>query len=209
MVLVTGSVAAGTSQAQDATLTATPPMDISTNQVLIDVIPDVDAFGEGWSSVMVAPLDLPADTFRAGAMGVLTGPDGARVMSVAMLVTDQRIAVRRSWEAANDLFRKYSGELEYESDRDEILDRQPLPAGCLEAKRIDGTARQLGLDTTIPMGLTLCAADPDLIVLAVVSGGIGPLAGYQASDAVASLMLGAIRDVDQVTPVAGMSATVG
>jgi len=120
-----------------------------------------------------------------------------------MLVTDARVAVRRSWEEASNLYRKYSGELEYDPDRDEILDRQPLPAGCIEAKRIDGTARQLGLDTGIPMGLTLCAADPDVIVLVVVSGAVGPLSGYEASDAVASLMLGEITSIDHVTPVAG------
>lgn len=122
---------------------------------------------------------------------------------MALLVTDERVAIRRSWEEASDLYHKYSGELEYDSDRDDMLDRLPLPAGCIEAKRIDGTARQLGLDIGIPMGLTLCAADPDVIVLTVVSGSVGSLTRHDASDAVASLMLGAIPSIDRVTPAAG------
>jgi hypothetical protein len=122
---------------------------------------------------------------------VLVGPSGARVVAAAMLVTEERIAVRRSWEAAISLFDNYSGELEYLTGRDDELDTVPPPAGCAEAKRVDGTARQLGIDTGIPMGVTLCAAEPDLIVLAVASGTILGLTGFEASDAIASLQTSA------------------
>jgi hypothetical protein len=189
--------------AQDAASPATPTIDAASSNPARTFLLDAVSLGEGWSSVVNEPLDVTPEEFRAGAIGVLIGPAGARVLAVAMLVTDERVAVRRSWEEASDLYHKYSGELEYDSDRDEILDRLPLPAGCIEAKRIDGTARQLGLDTGIPMGLTLCAADPDVIVLTVVSGGLGSLSGHDASDAVASLMLGAITSIDDVTPAAG------
>jgi hypothetical protein len=174
----------------------TPAIDPATAALL----PTAAALGDDWIWVSTAPLELPAETFRAGAYAVFAGPAGARIIAAAMLVTDARVAVRRSWEDAADLFRRYSGELEYDSDRDDILDRVPPPAGCVEARRIDGTARQLGLDTGIPMSLTLCAADPDVILLVVVSGAFGPLTGYEASDAVASLMLGA---APAATPSAG------
>lgn len=153
-------------------------------------LPAPAAFGEGWALASTGSLNLPTELFRAGTLGVFTGPAGARILAAVMLVTESRVAVRRSWEEATKLFHKYSGELAYAPQRVNILDRLPLPAGCAEAKRIDGTARQLGLDTGIPMGLTLCAADPNVILLVVVSGPLGPLSGYEASDAVASLMLG-------------------
>jgi hypothetical protein len=203
LLIVLLSSSARTSMAQDATSSATPATGDSAANPAVQYLPTADSLGDGWSSVMTEPLAVSPEEFRTGAIAVLTGPAGARVLAVAMLVTDERVAVRRSWEEASDLFHKYSGELEYDSDRDEILDRLPLPPGCIEAKRIDGTARQLGLDTGIPMGLTLCAADPDVIVLAVVSGELGALSGHDASDGVASLMLGAIESIDHVTPAAG------
>ncbi len=163
-------------------------------------LPDPATLGDGWSLVRTGGLDLPTDLFRAGTLGVYTGPAGARILAAAMLVTESRVAVRRSWEEAADLYHNYSGELAYDSDRDDILDRLPPPAGCVEAKRIDGTARQLGLDTGIPMGLTLCAADPDVILLVAVSGALGTLTGHDASDAIASLMLGAAGPLAAATP---------
>ena len=166
-------------------------------------LPAPATLGDGWSLVRTGGLALPTELFRAGTLGVFTGPAGARILTGVMLATDSRVAVRRSWEEATDLFHKYSGELAYDPDRDDILDRLPPPAGCVEAKRIDGTARQLGLDTGIPMGLTLCAAEPDVILLVLVSGSVFSLTGYEASDAVASLMLNAAASAGIATPAAG------
>lgn len=147
------------------------------------------AFGAGWSGARTAGLEVDTDVFRDGAVSTLVGPDGARVVLVALLVTEDRVAVRRSWEAAVAIYDNYAGELEHLDGRDDELDSEPPPAGCVEAKRIDGTARQLGIDTGIPMGVTLCAADADLIVLVVASGTVAGRSGYAASDAIASLMV--------------------
>lgn len=165
------------------------------------VLPMESALGEGWTLFYTGGLELSAESFRGGAVGTYTGPAGARTILAVLLVTDSRVAVRRSWEEANDLYRKYSGELAYDDERDEILDRMPLPPGCVEAKRIDGTARQLGLSTGIPMGLTLCAADPNLILLVIVTGAVGGQTGYEASDAIASLVLSGAA-THPATPVA-------
>lgn len=179
---------------------ADPPV---PDPAAIAYLPDPAVLGAGWTAVQTTGLDLTADTFKGGALGVFVGPAGARVLAAVMVVSDTRVVVRRSWEEALDLFRNYSGELEYETDRDDHLASLPPPPGCIEAKRIDGTARQLGLDTGIPMGLTLCAADPDLILLIVVSGAVESLTGFDASDAVASLMLGATESIPVASPTAG------
>jgi hypothetical protein len=151
-------------------------------------LPDAADFGDGWSLSRTAALEVDTDVFREGAVGSFVGPDGSRVVAAAMLVTQDRVAVRRSWEAAMSFYDNYSGELEHLSGRDDELDSEPSPPGCVEAKRIDGTARQLGIDTGITMGVTLCAAEPDLIFLAVASGSALGLSGFAASDAIASLM---------------------
>ena len=163
-------------------------------------LPDVARFGDGWSSARTAGLEVDTGVFREGAVAVYAGPAGARVVAATLLVTQDRVAIRRSWEAANDLFDNYSGELEYLPGRDDELDSVPPPPGCVEAKRIDGTARQLGIDTGIPLGITLCAAEPDLIVLAVAAGSVLGLTGYEASDAISSLM---VTGNGEGTPVGG------
>src|SRR4051794_12615301 len=66
-------------------------------------LPDVADFGDGWSLARTAALELDTDVFREGAVGSFVGPDGSRVVAAAMLVTQERVAVRRSWEAAMSL----------------------------------------------------------------------------------------------------------
>jgi hypothetical protein len=165
------------------------------------LLPAETSLGDGWALVYTGGIELAPESFRGGAIATYTGPAGARVTLAVMLVTDSRVAVRRSWEEADTLYRHYSGELAYDDERDEILDRLPLPAGCVEAKRIDGVARQLGLTTGIPMGLTLCAADSDLLLLVIASGAVGGLTGYEASDSIASLVVSAPANIP-ASPVA-------
>lgn len=163
-------------------------------------LPTAEQFGDGWMLTRAAALEVDTDVFRDGAVAVLAGPGGARVVAAAMLVTRERVATRRSWEAAMALYDNYSGELEYLPGRDDELDTVLPPAGCVEAKRIDGTARQLGIDTGIPMGITLCAAEPDIVVLAIASGSVLKLTGYEASDAIASLQTGSKPASEPATP---------
>lgn len=154
-----------------------------------ELLPAAGAFGQGWSVTRAAALEVDPALFREAAVAIHAGPGGTRALVAVMLVTKDRVAVRRAWEAAVSIYDNYSGELEYVTGRDDELAEEPPPAGCVEAKRIDGTARQLGIDTGIPMGVTLCAADPDVIVLTVASGAVLGLTGYDASDAIASLVV--------------------
>jgi hypothetical protein len=125
-------------------------------------------------------MTMAPDVFREGAVGIYGGPNGARVVAVTLLLTDTRVAVRRGWENATQLFNNYSYQLDYDYNKIALWDALPPPAGCAEAKRFEGVARDFGF----PTGITLCAADPDLIIVAVASGLVNDRTGYEASDAV-------------------------
>ncbi len=158
-------------------------------------LPEADLFGDGWTLDQVVSPDIIArysfemtpDGFREGAAGVYLGPNGARVVAVALLITESRVAIRQSWEDATELFDvfRYNSETDYQ--REEALESMDPPEGCVEAKRSVGVAEHF----LVPTGVTLCAADPDIVVLAAVSGAIDDLTGVAASDAVAQWMVGA------------------
>jgi len=61
----------------------------------------------------------------------------------------------------------------------------PPPEGCAEAKRFEGVSRDFGF----PTGITLCAADPDVIVIAVASGLVNDRTGYEAADVVVKAVI--------------------
>jgi hypothetical protein len=130
-------------------------------------------------------MTVAPDVFREGAVGVYGGPNGARVVAVTLLLTDTRVAVRRGWENATQLFTSYGYQLDYDYDQMGLWDALPPPAGCAEAKRFEGVARDFGF----PTGITLCAADPDLIVVAVASGLVDDRTGYEGSDAVVEAVI--------------------
>ena len=60
------------------------------------------------------------------------------------------------------------------------------PAGCVEAKRIEGIENFV----LLPAGGTMCAIDPDVILIAVVLGDFADQSGVAASDAVIGVVLG-------------------
>ena len=151
-------------------------------------LPASDGFGPGWKRFPpTAVPNLVAGTFREGAMASYGGPEGARVVLIALLVDES--FVRRGWEEATTLFENYQYNLAYDYERGEQLRNVPPPPGCAEAKRIDGP----DYDDGYPTGITLCAADPDVILLAVASGAVSDESGFAASDnvIVAALAAGA------------------
>jgi hypothetical protein len=163
----------------------TPTPDPESASVLL--LPEPAAFGPGWTRTGVRAVEqvnmgmtMAPDVFREGAVGTYGGPNGARVVAVTLLLTDARVAVRRGWENASQLFTGYSYQLDYDYNAIGLWDALPPPAGCAEAKRFEGVSRDFGF----PTGITLCAADPDLIVVVVASGGVNDRTGYEASDVV-------------------------
>ncbi|MER3437195.1 MAG: hypothetical protein C4346_06165 [Chloroflexota bacterium] len=154
-----------------------------------DLLPQPEALGDGWTVTQSGILQLPAEAFREGVSAVYAGPAGARVIVLAMRETTERVAVRRSWEEALTLFERASRETAHHRDQDAFLATLPPPHGCLEAKRVEGTVKSVGLDTGIPAGVTLCAAGGGVIVLVAASGPVLGMTGHAAADAVIEQIL--------------------
>lgn len=152
-------------------------------------LPDVVEIGSDWTETRRYGLDLPTDIFREGSAAVYAGPAGARVVVLVYLTTDSRVAVRQSWEEATKTFDSYRYSVATNYDYEQIgrLDAMEPPEGCVEAKRAEGTDDKFGFQA----GVTMCAIDPDAILLVVVSGTALELAGYQASDAIVDLAIAA------------------
>lgn len=166
------------------------------------LLPDGGKLGKGWKQDELRGLDASADLFREGAVASYTGPHGARAVIYVWLVTESRAAVRASWESTTSLFDRYHYNLSYGYERDKQLETVPAPQGCTEAKRSDGEDKLLYATTAVSM----CAADPDRIVLAVVVGGIDGIADYTMSDWVAGITA---SGTDIPKPIAPAPDTTG
>ena len=144
----------------------------------VKLLPKADLLGEGWMQTEVRGVDAAVDLFDEAAVASYGGPEGARAVVYSYLVTDSRAAVRQSWEATSRVFDNYRARLGYDYARDEQLAQIAAPEGCTEAKRSEGEHDAF----FAPAAVTMCAADPDRIVIAVVMGGIDGVTDYTASD---------------------------
>lgn len=156
-------------------------------------LPDASALGTGWTQSDVVSPDILArysftmspDVFRQGAAGIYLGPHGSRIVVVALLLTDNRVAIRKSWEDATDLLNSMSYRVTTDYERDEQLEQMEPPTVCVEAKRVEGTEETY----LLPFGATMCATDPDLVTIVAVSGHALDTSGIESSDAVVELTL--------------------
>jgi hypothetical protein len=158
------------------------------------LLPDAALLGTDWAiDATVSPdalrpqsFALSPDVFRAGAARVYVGPAGARVLVVALLLTESRVAVRQSWEEASKLLDLIVDDAATDGQRTELLATLPPPAGCVEAKRVEGVQHML----LQPLGATMCAVDPDRLFVVATSGAWTDKTGVAASDAVVELVAG-------------------
>jgi len=156
-------------------------------------LPEASLFGSGWTQSEVISPDIVAryyfemspDVFREGAVGVYVGPNGSRAIVANLLLTDNRVAVRTSWEAAGELLSGLGGRIDEDYERARALEVMDPPIGCLEAKRMEGVEQNYRL----PAGGTLCAADDDSLLLVFIFGTVNELSGVAASDALIETMI--------------------
>lgn len=150
-------------------------------------LPDAVSLGPGWDQVWESGIDPGADLFKEGVMAVYGGDGGSRAVVYAWVIQDSTTAVRRSWEETAGFLS--SQRYEWASDRNyseaKTIDSLDPPDGCVESSRAEGS----NPDSRFPAGLTLCAVDPDVIILTIVSGKLGEESGYLAADALVQLAL--------------------
>lgn len=163
--------------------------DIEPKPASSSFLPDAIEIGDDWVEIRRYGLDLPTDLFREGSAATYGGPQGARIAVLAFLTTDTQVAVRRSWEAATERFDsyRYAVASDYDYGQVEVIDAMPPPPGCAESRRAEGTDDKFG----VVAGLTMCAIDPDVIVIVVVSGEAMGTTGTDASDTMISLSVAA------------------
>ena len=159
------------------------------------MLPDATAFGDGWSLNETVNPDLLArysfemtpDVFREGAAGIYVGPNGSRIVIVSLLITENRVAIRQSWEVATKLLDTVRTRASTDFERDQALATMDAPNTCVEAKRIEGVENF----ALLPVGGTMCAIDPDGILIAVVMGAFTDQSGVAAADAVTGIVVSA------------------
>ncbi len=156
-------------------------------------LPPASVLGEGWTQYdVVSPdvlggysFEMTPDVFSEGAAGLYSGPDGARVVIVNLIVTNSRVAVRASWEDATELMERLTWGMESDYRRQEALDTMPPPSACVEAKRVEGLENAY----LTPVGASMCAQDPDNVWIFLVSGTLNGATGVAASDALVQATL--------------------
>jgi len=161
------------------------------NKAAVALLPGPETFGDGWVLLSNSPPEDRLPAFRAATLGTYGGPAGTRILLDVLLVAEGMTAVRESWERINDYLQGYETrmELEFDFQRDQELDAMAPPSGCADARRVEGNERIGG--NVFPVGVTLCAADPDILLVAAVSGEFDGLSGIEASDAVIETTLAA------------------
>jgi CubicO group peptidase (beta-lactamase class C family) len=108
------------------------------------------------------------------------------VLVVNLLLTDSRVAIRRSWEDAIGLMDALTWSLTTDYTRDQELETMAPPDACLEAKRAEGMEQTF----RIPAGATLCAADDESVLLVLAYGTVNGETGVAASDSVVMQVAG-------------------
>lgn len=172
------------------------------------LLPAAASLGSGWVQLSTNSTAELAPAFRDAATAIYGGPAGARVRISVFIVADGPYAARDSWDFANEHFESFWTEI---NDTDagtteQELEARALPAGCAKARRSSGTDQALG--ERFPVGLTLCAADPDTLFLVYASGEVGGLNGHAASDHLAERALSSRSD-DQHGTESGTIAADG
>src|SRR5215207_428796 len=93
----------------------------------------------------------------------IVGPEGNRATVLLTRVAEGPAATRKAWELVGQDFDnlRMAFDADYSSERE--LKEQPLVDGCADMRRMDGAD---GVIPNLLVGVSLCAADPDALILA-------------------------------------------
>ncbi|MFN8591211.1 MAG: hypothetical protein U0031_07065 [Thermomicrobiales bacterium] len=183
-----------------ACLLITPLIVSAQQSTAVERLPQAGDLPAGWvvsSAEQTAPSDVTAINDLAEA--VYLGPNGSRAWVLLAQVNAGPAAARTSWELMGNSFDNLRGTFDADYNSERELREMPMPkvAGCADMRRMRGTDNVID---SIDVGVSLCAADPDSLILAYVSGAFGDLSGPRASDALIGLVL---SDAPGATPEAG------
>jgi hypothetical protein len=148
------------------------------------LLPAPAALGPDWSLIGASHSDTmsPSTGFTSMASAMYGGSEGSRIFVRVFVVASGATAVRQARDTANDAFAGLRGLVrERAASGSSSLDTRPGPTGCNDAQRADGQDANF---SDFAAGVTLCAVDPDLIILVGVFGSFDGLSGFPASDTV-------------------------
>ena len=172
-MLLFGSLGAA---AQNATPTPRPER----------LFPSVVDLGSGWGQLVYdAPLEPYPYLDRFAGAGYI-GPRGSRIEIIYVEVADGPEAIANSWSEAEQLVADWGESFTIDEAIQKKLDGAPPVAGCSDMRRLQGKDP---ISTRVMIGVSLCAVDTDVYVIALVSGWLEGLEGHQASDRVIELVL--------------------
>jgi hypothetical protein len=162
--------------------------------------PPAAALGPAWRIDLA--VERPDATDRALGIGptpfssyaavTYGGPNGTRALILVGLGPDDPVARQRSWEQGLTYLALYRERMAVtatsgnDAARDPDLAAQPPPAGCRQAARLQGDDLIVPF---FPIAATLCATDPNVVVLALAMGEVDGRASVDAADALVALVI--------------------
>jgi hypothetical protein len=155
-------------------------------------LPAAEALGDAWIETSRAGIAPGAELFREGVRGVYGGPEGTRALVYVWLTQAGETTRQGAWDTTAAFLVTRSQQWAADTSSLQVgaaITPAPL-SGCTYLGRAEG----VDPDSQIPGGLSLCAVDPDVIVLAIVSGEFDGASGLQASDALVQISLEAGSD---------------
>jgi hypothetical protein len=168
-------------------LMLTLPLGVTAQQPpAIDLFPPAEALGDGWSLVSAADANTnqwpPFERFTAA---IYLGPEGGRVLVGRILAGKAVSNASDSWTLASAMFDTYETRFTPDPVSETRLAGTSPVSGCASMRRTDGYDAVI---PGIPVGLSLCAAQP-VIIMAYASGEVTGVSGHTASDRVVELVL--------------------
>jgi hypothetical protein len=167
-----------------------------------DVLPSVSVFQGEWTLRSVSFTQPDPSVIAQLASGTYLGPEGSRATVLIVHAQDGPSAAQKAQRLIGRAFDNTRNSFSAKSGVERDLAKLPIVTGCADMRRATG------VDMAIPdiaVGLSLCAADPTMLVLTYVSGELNGLSGYEASDALVALVLNAAAEATPVASLADMA----